>query len=103
MRGQLLHFPRRPQAKPALGLRFDPVAGSPFDALTDALLMAQAEAGTLNPGIVAALLHDGDAASHTPAVALAGGDDSGLSEASKKLIADHVSAPLDIQVFVTPT
>src|SRR6185295_10422173 len=37
------------------------------------------------------------------AVALAGGDDSGLSEASKKLIADHVSAPLDIQVFVTPT
>jgi glutaredoxin-like protein len=37
------------------------------------------------------------------AVALAGGDDSGLSEASKKLIAEHVSAPLDIQVFVTPT
>jgi len=37
------------------------------------------------------------------AVALAGGDDSGLSEASRKLIAEHVSAPLDIQVFVTPT
>lgn len=37
------------------------------------------------------------------AVALAGGDDSGLSEASKKLIAEHVSAPVDIQVFVTPT
>jgi glutaredoxin-like protein len=37
------------------------------------------------------------------AVALAGGDESGLSEASRKLIAEHVSAPLDIQVFVTPT
>ena len=37
------------------------------------------------------------------AVALAGGDDSGLGEASKKLIAEHVSGPLDIQVFVTPT
>jgi glutaredoxin-like protein len=37
------------------------------------------------------------------AVALAGGDDSGLSEANRKLMADHVSAPLDIQVFVTPT
>jgi len=37
------------------------------------------------------------------AVALAGGDDSGLSEASKKLIAEHVSSPIDIQVFVTPT
>ena len=30
-------------------------------------------------------------------------DDSGLSEASRKLIAEHVSEPLDIQVFVTPT
>ena len=37
------------------------------------------------------------------AVALAGGDDSGLSDASKKLIAEHVTGPLDIQVFVTPT
>src|SRR5258705_6153926 len=37
------------------------------------------------------------------AVALAGGDDSGLGEASKKLIAEHVSGPVDIQVFVTPT
>ena len=37
------------------------------------------------------------------AVALAGGDDSGLSDASKALLAEHVSAPLDIQVFVTPT
>jgi glutaredoxin-like protein len=37
------------------------------------------------------------------AVMLAGGSDSGLSDASRKLIADHVSAPVDIQVFVTPT
>jgi glutaredoxin-like protein len=37
------------------------------------------------------------------AIALAGGDDSGLSDASKTLIAEHVSEPLDIQVFVTPT
>ena len=37
------------------------------------------------------------------AVALAGGDDSGLNEVSKKLIAEQVSAPLDIKVFVTPT
>lgn len=37
------------------------------------------------------------------AVALAGADDSGLSDASKQLIAEHVSEPLDIQVFVTPT
>jgi glutaredoxin-like protein len=37
------------------------------------------------------------------AVMLAGGSDSGLSDGSKKLIAEHVSAPLDIQVFVTPT
>lgn len=37
------------------------------------------------------------------AVALAGGDESGLSDASRKLIVEHVSAPLDIQVFVTPT
>ena len=36
------------------------------------------------------------------AVALAGGEDSGLSETSRKLIAAHVSAPIDIQVFVTP-
>jgi glutaredoxin-like protein len=37
------------------------------------------------------------------AVALAGGDDSGLSETSKKLIAEHGSSRVDIQVFVTPT
>ena len=37
------------------------------------------------------------------AVSLAGGDDSGLSDASRKLIAEHVTTPLDIQVFVTPT
>jgi glutaredoxin-like protein len=37
------------------------------------------------------------------AVMLAGGSDSGLSDESRKLIAEHVSAPLDIQVFVTPT
>ena len=37
------------------------------------------------------------------AVALAGGDDSGLSDASKRLIADHISGPVDIKVFVTPT
>ena len=37
------------------------------------------------------------------AVMLAGSSDSGLSDESRKLIAEHVSAPLDIQVFVTPT
>ncbi len=37
------------------------------------------------------------------AVRLAGTDDSGLSASSKALIAEHVTAPLDIQVFVTPT
>src|SRR5262245_2017828 len=37
------------------------------------------------------------------AVVLAGTEDSGLAESSRKLIADHVTAPLDIQVFVTPT
>jgi glutaredoxin-like protein len=37
------------------------------------------------------------------AVALAGGDESGLSDSAKQLIAEHVTAPLDIQVFVTPT
>ncbi len=37
------------------------------------------------------------------AVRLAGSDDSGLSAASKALIAECVTAPLDIQVFVTPT
>jgi len=37
------------------------------------------------------------------AIVLAGRDDSGLSDASKALIAEFVSAPLDIQVFVTPT
>ena len=37
------------------------------------------------------------------AVILAGTDDSGLTPASKELIASHVSAPLDILVFATPT
>ena len=37
------------------------------------------------------------------AVILAGGDDSGLSEESKKLVAEHVTGPIDIKVFVTPT
>jgi glutaredoxin-like protein len=37
------------------------------------------------------------------AVALAGGDESGLSDTSRKAIAEHVTAPLDVQVFVTPT
>ena len=37
------------------------------------------------------------------AVILAGTDDSGLSPASKALIAAQVTGPLDIQVFVTPT
>ena len=37
------------------------------------------------------------------AVILAGTDDSGLTPASKELIAAQVTAPLDIQVFVTPT
>jgi glutaredoxin len=37
------------------------------------------------------------------AVILAGGDDSGLTDESKQLVAAHVSAPIDIKVFVTPT
>jgi glutaredoxin-like protein len=37
------------------------------------------------------------------AVALAGASDSGLQESSKALIAERVTAPLDIKVFVTPT
>ena len=37
------------------------------------------------------------------AIILAGGSDSGLSPASKALIAEHVIGPIDIQVFVTPT
>ena len=37
------------------------------------------------------------------AIVLAGTDDSGLSAASKQVIAERVSAPLDLQVFVTPT
>jgi glutaredoxin-like protein len=37
------------------------------------------------------------------AIVLAGGSDSGLSAASKALIAEQVMAPLDIMVFVTPT
>jgi hypothetical protein len=37
------------------------------------------------------------------AVILAGTDDSGLTPASKELIASRVTGPVDIQVFVTPT
>ena len=37
------------------------------------------------------------------AIILAGGTDSGLSLESKRLIAEHVTEPLDINVFVTPT
>jgi glutaredoxin-like protein len=37
------------------------------------------------------------------AIILAGGTDSGLSHESKRLIAEHVAEPLDINVFVTPT
>ena len=37
------------------------------------------------------------------AVYLAGTDDSGLAYDSKQLVAQQVSGPLDIQVFVTPT
>ena len=37
------------------------------------------------------------------AVLLAGSDDSGLSPESKTLIAEHVTGPIDIKVFVTPT
>lgn len=37
------------------------------------------------------------------AVILAGTDESGLSDASKALVAEHVTGPIDIKVFVTPT
>ncbi len=37
------------------------------------------------------------------AIILAGGSDSGLSQESKTLIAEHVAEPLEIKVFVTPT
>jgi glutaredoxin-like protein len=37
------------------------------------------------------------------AVILAGTDDSGLTADSKQLIAEHVTGPIDIKVFVTPT
>jgi glutaredoxin-like protein len=37
------------------------------------------------------------------AVILAGTNDSGLMPESRALVAEHVTAPLDIQVFVTPT
>jgi len=37
------------------------------------------------------------------AVILAGTGESGLSPASKALIAEHVTKPTDIRVFVTPT
>lgn len=37
------------------------------------------------------------------AVILAGTNDSGLTPESRALVAEHVKAPLEIQVFVTPT
>jgi glutaredoxin-like protein len=37
------------------------------------------------------------------AVILAGSDDSGLSANTRALVAEHVTSPLDIKVFVTPT
>jgi glutaredoxin-like protein len=37
------------------------------------------------------------------AIILAGSDESGLSGDSKRLVAEHVSAPIDIKVFVTPS
>jgi glutaredoxin-like protein len=37
------------------------------------------------------------------AIVIAGSDDSGLASESKALIAEHVTGPLTIQVFVTPT
>lgn len=37
------------------------------------------------------------------AVILAGTNDSGLTEDSRALVAEHVTEPLDIKVFVTPT
>jgi alkyl hydroperoxide reductase subunit AhpF len=37
------------------------------------------------------------------AVILAGTDDSGLTDESKQLVAEHVTGPLDVKVFVTPT
>ena len=37
------------------------------------------------------------------AVILAGTDDSGLSANTRTLVAEHVTGPLDIKVFVTPT
>jgi len=36
-------------------------------------------------------------------ILLAGTDDSGLTDESKRVIAEKVTAPLDIKVFVTPT
>ena len=37
------------------------------------------------------------------AVVLAGSDDSGLTDESKRVIAEQVTAPMDLKVFVTPT
>lgn len=42
-------------------------------------------------------------ASLVEAVLLAGTDDSGLAATSRALLASHVTEPLDIKVFVTPT
>jgi len=37
------------------------------------------------------------------AIALAGGDDSGLAAESRALIAEHATGPVEVKVFVTPT
>jgi glutaredoxin-like protein len=42
-------------------------------------------------------------ASLVDAVVLAGGGDSGLSPESRALVAERVTGPLDLKVFVTPT
>jgi glutaredoxin-like protein len=41
--------------------------------------------------------------SFVEAVILAGADDSGLSSTTRTIVAQHVTSPLDIKVFVTPT
>ena len=46
---------------------------------------------------------DGDVEAHVLVVILAGTNDSQLEPDSRALIAANVTAPLDIQVFVTPT
>lgn len=50
MTARVLRFPHRALGKPAFGI------GNPIDALTDAIVMKQAAAGSLSPVIVEALL-----------------------------------------------